>query len=464
MRPRPIQDVRIWSIQDRSGHERTRKPYLARWLVDGERFSRSFRTKAEADRLRSRLLVAQQDGERFDRRTGEPESWGPADSELQVYAWARQWVAGEWQEWAPRTRSSAVEALCRFVPLVSDPNAPPPPATLRAHLRRALRPDVDVDTADECERWLSRWGLSLGELNRGLLADIEQRLALGDKGQPLAASTAARYRKVAHTCVRRAVELGRLPADPWPPTPKGRSRRKARRKRQAVDVRRLPHPDTMAAIIQAIRSHQPGSLTYQVMTAVIYYAGLRPSEVVMLRPRALRLPAEGWGAIEVVEADIDWDEPGEPKTGERTVPIPPELAVLLRSWIDGRKIGPAELLFRTRTGRRPTPSNWGRALKRACRAVGRAPMRVYDCRHACATTWLRAGVPLGEAARWLGHSVETLVSIYVGALDGDDVEAMRLVDAASGATRKWMAEPSLKAPRAAPRRTAAIAKSKERRA
>jgi len=30
---------------------------------------------------------------------------------------------------------------------------------------------------------------------------------------------------------------------------------------------------------------------YQVITAVAYYAGLRPSEVVMLRPRALHLSA-----------------------------------------------------------------------------------------------------------------------------------------------------------------------------
>jgi integrase len=47
-------------------------------------------------------------------------------------------------------------------------------------------------------------------------------------------------------------------------------------------------------------------------------------------------------------------------------------------------------------------------------------MRVYDCRHAAATTWLRAGVPLGEVAKRLGHSVETLVSTYVGVLDGDE--------------------------------------------
>ncbi len=285
---------------------------------------------------------------------------------------------------------------------------------------------------DEHERWLGRWVLSLGELNRELLADVEHRLGIGDKGQPLASATAGRYRKVAHTCVRRAVELGRLVADPWPPTPTGRSRRKARRKRSAVDIRSLPDPSTMAAILRAIPTHQPGSLTYQAMTAVMYFAGLRPSEVVMLRPRALRLPAEGWGAIDVVEADVNWDEPGEPKTGYRTVPIPPDLVDLLRRWIDDRDMAASDLLFRTRTGRRPTPSNWGRTLKRACTKVGREPMRVYDCRHACATAWLRAGVPLGEIARRLGHSVETLVSIYVGALDGDDLAANKLIDAAMG--------------------------------
>jgi integrase len=333
-----------------------------------------------------------------------------------------------------------VEALSRFLPLVCDLTAPAVPVGLRAHLRRTLPPTADMDPGDEHERWLGRWGLSLGELTREQLADVERCLAIGDRGQALASSTASRYRKVAHMCVKRAVELGRLSADPWPPTPTGRSRRKARRKRSAVDIRRLPDPETMANIMQAIRTHQPGSLTYQAMTAVMYFAGLRPSEVVMLRPRVLRLPDEGWGAIDVVEADIDWDEPGEPKTGNRTVPIPPELASLLRSWIADRQLGPSDLLFQTRTGRRPTPSNWGRTLKRACGKVGRAPMRVYDCRHACATAWLRAGVPLGEVARRLGHSVETLVSIYVGALDGDDLAANTLIDSAMSGARSWMIE------------------------
>ena len=62
---------------------------------------------------------------------------------------------------------------------------------------------------------------------------------------------------------------------------------------------------------------------------------------------------------------------------------------------------------------------WRRAWHRALASVGEQPIRIYDCRHAAATTWLSAGVPLGECARRLGHSVDTLVSNYVGALAGD---------------------------------------------
>ena len=71
----------------------------------------------------------------------------------------------------------------------------------------------------------------------------------------------------------------------------------------------------MAEAIDAIVTQQPASKTYRVMTAVAYYAGLRPSEVVMLRVRSAELPDQGWGRLDVTEADISFDEPGEPKTG-----------------------------------------------------------------------------------------------------------------------------------------------------
>jgi integrase len=189
------------------------------------------------------------------------------------------------------------------------------------------------------------------------------------------------------------------------------------------------------------------------MTAVVNYAGLRPSEVVVLRPRAFHLPPAGWGTIAVTEADIDWDEPGDPKTGNRTTPIPPRLVDMLRTWIQERGLGPDDLLFRTRRGNRPSQSNWSQALKRACENAGHPRIRVYDFRHANATMMIKARVPLAEAARRLGHSVETLVSTYIGAMEGDDTEANALVDGVLATTREAVIVGDEAAPRARRSRT-----------
>ncbi|MGH9132110.1 MAG: tyrosine-type recombinase/integrase [Acidimicrobiales bacterium] len=188
----------------------------------------------------------------------------------------------------------------------------------------------------------------------------------------------------------------------------------------------------MARIIEAIPSPQPASLKYQMMTCVMCYGGLRPSEVVMLRAKALELPEAGWGRISVTEADVGVvgkDEPGEPKTGPRSIPIPPSLVARLRTWIDEHHFSGDDLIFRTAKGTRPTASNWARALQRATRAAGCSSLRVYDCRHFAATSWLDAGVPLGEVAKRMGHSVQTLVNTYVGAMSGDEAIANQRIEA-----------------------------------
>jgi integrase len=433
MRSAP-QDVKVFGVQDRRSRDAARLPWVVRWSADGRQRSKAFRTKAEGERYRFALLQAQHHGDRFDDQTGVPVSWRPATNDLPVQVWARRWLAEQWAEWQPRTRDSAVEALARFIPLVAADNAAAAPPALRAHLSATLRPGADVRAGDPTERWLGRWCLRLGQLDRARLAVVDQQLGVGDNGQPLSAWTASRYRKVSRACIRRAVELDVLPADPWPPAPQGRARRKAVRTRKAVDVRALPDPSTMAKALAAIVTHQPASRMYQAMTAVAYYAGLRPSEVVMLRASCVDLPPTGWGTIEVREADISFDQPGEPKTGPRSVPIPPQLVLVLRRWLDARDLGRDDLLFRTRSGGRPSASNWARAWKRALRGVGHDPLRVYDCRHAAATTWLRAGVPLGEVAARMGHSVETLVSTYVGALEGDRAIANQRIDSVLAAS------------------------------
>lgn len=414
---RPMQDVKVFGVQDRRATALAKRPWVVRHAIDGRQRSKSFRTRAEADRYRSLLVQSVTAGQRFDVATGEPASWQEPLGDVLVVEWARRWLNEQWIEWQPRTRTSAVEALSRLVVLAVR-SEPSDPDGLRRYVKGALAPHSTRN--EKFESWLTKHGLPLAELDSERVAGIERDLRLKLDGTPLAATTASRTKIVCRACILAAVGAGAMSGDLWPPRPKSRARRKVARKRR-VDVRSLPGPATMIRAIDAMTSHQHGTDTYRMMTAVAYLAGLRPSEVVMLRVRSVKLPAHGWGRLEVTEADISYDEPGEPKTGPRPVPVPPELVVRLRQWVEDRDLKSSDqLLFRTRNDTCPRLSNWGRAWRRALAAIDHAPLRVYDCRHAAATTWLRAGVPLAEVARRLGHGIETLVSTYVGALEDEE--------------------------------------------
>lgn len=429
---RPIQDVKIYGVQDRRSTVQAKLPWIVRYNIDGRHRSKSYRTRAEAERYRGLLLQAVHAGARFDESTGEPESWQMPLSEIRVHEWARRWLAEQWQEWQPRTRTSAAEAMARFITIAVAPGAKVPEG-LRVYLYSALSPNPGDQRDTPYEKWMAKNCMPLGEFDRGRIAEIDRQLGLKLDGSPMAANTANRIRIIARACVLGAIEAGAIAADAWPPRSKTRAQRKVARTKRSIEVRALPSPAIMAEAINAIATQQPGSKTYRVMTAVAYYAGLRPSEVVMLRVRSASLPTEGWGRLEVSEADVSFDEPGEPKTGHRSVPIPPVLVAILQEWIARASFtSPEALLFRTRNDTRPSQSNWRRAWHRALESVGQKPLRIYDCRHAAATTWLRAGVPLGETARRLGHSVETLVSTYIGALDDEEQVGNQRIDSILG--------------------------------
>jgi hypothetical protein len=185
------QDVRVWNVQDRRGSGRNVQPWVVRWVVDGKQSSRSFRSRALADRFRASILLAHDDGDEFDRASGEPLSWTPMPGDTQIHQWARRWLADQWAEWQPRTRRSAVEALVKFVPLVVSSQAPDPPEEMRVHLKATLEPGSDIDAEPASERWLLRWSLPLTELNRERLSSIDLALGVGLDGSQLAPSTAA---------------------------------------------------------------------------------------------------------------------------------------------------------------------------------------------------------------------------------------------------------------------------------
>jgi integrase len=239
-------------------------------------------------------------------------------------------------------------------------------------------------------------------------------------------------RRTARVHFNAAVRLD-LVADLWPPRPP--HTKKSRRNNQPkVDRGRLPNRQQAVDGIVAVRTHQPASAGYQVLTACVYYCGMRPSEALALRVEQMELPPTGWGSALVSAAMQDesnaWGSPdeevGDTKTGvDRTVPLPPALVAMIRTYVGDRASGP---LVSTRNGRLPTYSNWSRAWSRARKVVG-GKWRLYDLRHACATTMLDAGLSHGEIAERLGHSVETLTANYIQSSDGDTERGNRLLEA-----------------------------------
>ena len=99
---------------------------MVRYTIDGRHRSKSFRTRVEAERYRGLLAQAVHAGGRFDETTGEPESWQTPLRDVRVHEWSRRWLAEQWQEWQPRVRVSATDALARFVTIAIEHGVNPP--------------------------------------------------------------------------------------------------------------------------------------------------------------------------------------------------------------------------------------------------------------------------------------------------------------------------------------------------
>ena len=167
------------------------------------------------------------------------------------HKWSRRWLGEQWQEWQPRTRASATQALARFITIAVEHGAKTPEG-LRVDLCSALSPESEGGRDAQLEKWMAKNCLPLGELDRESVADIDRRLGLKLDGSPLAANTANRIRIIARASVQSAIDAGAVAANAWPQRSWTQARRKVARSRRSVDVSALPGPAAMAAAIDAI--------------------------------------------------------------------------------------------------------------------------------------------------------------------------------------------------------------------
>lgn len=407
--------VGIWELQRREGVRGVR--HVVRWRVGSRQFSRSFRTKKQAEKLRSALIVADSDGQRFHPQTGLPRKWTMSD--LTVADWARIWFDEQCPTWTPRSRKSACDVLTVALVRLVRERAPAPPPGVHVAVRRWLVAPRDNHMPD----YVAQHSLRLDDLDSNTCAKAASSMQLRQDGHLYAASTLAKQRHTINPLLNAAVRRGLLDENHWPAP---ESKRASHKIRHRVNVRTLPSLEEAARCVARLRNHQPTSVRYSVLCSMILWAGLRPSEARVVRVEDLTLPPDGardlFGEVRVRHASrfagrLWGEEPediGEPKADStRDVPLPPHLVGVLRDYLDGRTSG---WLF---PGADDMPARLDN-LDRAWRRVRtRATLTPYDLRHVAATGWITHGMAPAEVARRLGHSVETLLRHYVDLIDGD---------------------------------------------
>ena len=187
----------------------------------------------------------------------------------------------------------------------------------------------------------------------------------------------------------------------------------------------------------------------------LYYAALRPAEAVALRASSCILPPHGWGQLTLTgslpRSARAWTGNGTPREPRslkhrpegaiRTVPIPPQLAGLLRWHLRAFGCAPDGRLFQGARGGPLSESLYGRIWHQARAAAtpedgtGAQPVRrPYDLRHAALSLWLASGAPPAEVAARAGHSVRVLLTIYAHGIPGCDQIASQHIEQA---LRHW---------------------------
>lgn len=459
--------VRFWEI--RPGKAKTKRTWEVRWKVGNTERSETYANKEQAKNRLSDLRQAAKDGEAFDTETGLPDSMIEPEEEKHRtwFESAQAYVLAYWPDAAAKTRDSLTDALATVTPVLvaDDAGERPDTKVLRAALRTvAFVPEgrrADPSPAMAAAlRWLERWSLPMPELTK---SDVAQRgltaLGLRMDGQKAATNTYRRKRAVFYNALQYAVDLGEIEENPLT---KIRSKRKKGKKTSSVkrvDRRTLVNTRQGRELVTAVsyvgRTQGPNM---RGLFACMYYGALRPEETAALRGEDCDFLKgddeewEGcWGTMNLAksrpEAGKRWTDSGEAYDERglkhrddddvRPVPAPPILVRILREHVKEFGVTPDGRLFRTSRGKPYSYTEINRVLQMARRLAFPPDKQAsllantpYALRHAAVSTQLNAGVSPQNVAERAGHSVEVLLKVYAGCLDGDTERMNKLIEAA----------------------------------
>jgi site-specific recombinase XerD len=464
-------DVRIHAILVNKTAKR--ETYTIRWKVAGRPFRKTFATKALAESYRSKLIIAQREGVAFDTVSGLPEPLARKINGKSWLAHAMNFVDMKWPHSSPKHRRNTAEALVTVtLAFLSSDRGAPSDDDLRAALygwafNAGVRLTAEMQSADvpaeyaDALKWLSANTLPVTELDdAALMRKALDALSLRLDGKSAAASTIARKRTALSSALKYAVELRLLESNPllrvtWI-APKGT---------EEVDRRTVVNPEQAKALLAAVREILPD---LEAFFGCMYYAALRPEEVLHLKDHEFERPKKkgGWGWLNLTGATVaigdEWGDHTGPvenrglkhrsRKATRRVPVAPELVVLLEKHLKEFGTGPEGRVFVTRrgpggryvpgVGRPPSNNTYTRVWRKArtmalSEAQQASPLaRVpYHLRHAAVSLWLNSGVPATQVAEWAGHSVNVLLRTYAKCIDGEESAARCRIEAALSPSR-----------------------------
>jgi integrase len=116
----------------------------------------------------------------------------------------------------------------------------------------------------------------------------------------------------------------------------------------------------------------------------------------------------------------------------RSVPLAPACVAEVRAYLEFAGITSGRLFVGRGGAERPSQSNWGRSLKRACAKAGVEYRKPYAFRHAFASNAAASGVGVAELAVLMGSSIETLSRYYIHVVSGGNSRTMAALERAFG--------------------------------
>jgi integrase len=364
---------------------------------------------------------------------------------------ARDYMDARWERTPGNTRRTLAEALATITVAFVDKGAVyhEPRVLRRAAYSWAF--NKNAWEREPCEEWqaalawLERKSLPVGELDdAGVLRRGLDALCRKLDGTAAAAKTTKRKKAVVNEVFADAVERGYFSHNPliglrWA----------APEVDDEVDPDCVPNPAQVTRLLQAVLQLPGRGPHLYTFFGCMYYAGMRPAEVIHLRKSQCRLPPTGWGLLNlkggVVIAGKEWSDDGavhethslkrRAAKATRPVPIPPVLVRMLLDHVARFGVAADGRIFQNAAGNYIDAAaygiTWARAREAALTLDEHAlnlAKRPYDLRHAGISFWLASGVDPAECARRAGQSIQVLFRYYAKFLAGARDHANQLIE------------------------------------